>query len=93
MTCLAAVLACLLSPSNVYVSGMLYAPVTSAVGEGAWCRNHWCRGPQGEARIGLRADLTRSLELDAGLMHRSFIREDDRGVESVYLTLTWRPFR
>ncbi len=96
MTCLT--LTCLMalfSPSNLYVTGQLYSPLNDQQRhyEGAWCTRRFCRGPVGELRMGFRAELTDSLEIDLGLTHRSYVQEGDRGQEYAFASLTWRPFR
>lgn len=92
MNCLLAI-ACLLAPDNLYVTGQLFAPITHQYREGAWCRNHWCEGPMADLRIGMRAPLTSAMELDFGIRHVSFVSESDRGHESAYVSVTWRPWR
>lgn len=89
MNCL--LLRCILE--GLYLTGGITAPITHASYEGAWCGSHYCKGPLGIARIGSEIDLSRSLTLDAGVEHVSYIQEDDRGEERITITLTWRPFR
>lgn len=101
MSCLLHFVAtCLFDPSNVYVNTELDWAVTDSHqtvgqwGEGEWCRTRWCSGPIATVRLGMVANLSDSLSLDYGLMHRSRINTDtDRGYESVFVSLTWRPFR
>lgn len=61
--------------------------------EGPWCENHWCRGPVGDVRIGMRAYLPNGWQMDYGVMHRSYIMEHDRGYEGVFIKIEWRPFQ
>jgi hypothetical protein len=94
MNCL--LIVCLLfDPSNLYVTGQVFAPLDNSrdQNEGMWCNKGWCRGPIGEMRIGFRSAVTDSLELDLGVYHRSYIADGDRGYESAYASLTWRPFK
>lgn len=57
-------------------------------------RAHWCTGPLGMFRIGTKLEVTREISLDFGLSHTSFINTNkDRGEESMYLSLTWKPFK
>ncbi len=93
-----ATLICLMNlfqPQNLYVTGQIFTPLNNAQSdwEGAWCTKRFCRGPVGELRIGLKAPVTRTLELDLGITHRSYIQEGDRGQESLYAAVTWRPWR
>lgn len=67
--------------------------ITAKRSEGYWCDSHWCRGPLMEARVGFQGSVSRTLELDIGLRHQSFALEDDRGRESAYVSVTWRPWR
>ena len=96
--------ACLFSPSNVYLTAEVGAALdtphrfkvgTVSHGEGEWCgKEGWCSGPVGVIRLGVASQLSDTLTLDYGLMHRSRVNTDsDRGSESVYASLTWRPFR
>lgn len=79
--------------NNVYVTGELQSYVQKPAHEGAWCNNGWC-GKMGELRIGTKLDLTHAITLDLGILHRSSITTtQDRGIESLYLSATWRPFR
>lgn len=95
MDCLINLVAfCLLDPSKVYVRAEMYAPTHASQFEGRWCKNHWCRGPMGVLRLGIEIDITRELQLDVGYQHQSDIQDfHDRGEESPYLSLTWRPWR
>lgn len=93
MPCLTALtLACLFSPQNLYVTTGLDLLIVKPNDEGIWCNDHWCNGPRGELRIGMQVDLTRSWQADYGISHSSFVDSNDRGIERVYLTVTWRPF-
>jgi hypothetical protein len=85
----------LFSPSNLYVTGQVLAPLSDSRphNEGMWCNKGWCRGPVGEMRVGFRAELTTTIEIDLGVAHRSYIADGDRGYEAAFASLTWRPFR
>ena len=85
-------LLCLLSTDALYVTTALYSPTANQTYEGAWCDTHWCRGAVGELKLGLRAEVYLGLELDVGVRHVSYIEEGDRGSESAYVSVTWRPF-
>lgn len=93
MECLFSLLAsCLLS--NVYVTTEVQANVTTTPWQGYWCGNEWCRGPIGVVRLGTTLDLTPRMRMDFGAMHSSFIStSNDHGRESLYLSVTWHPFR
>ena len=82
-----------IDPSNIYVNGMIYQPLYTGRNEGRYCWDHWCRGSMTEARLGLLMPINRNLEFDIGIRHTSFIEETDRGEESGYLSITFRPFR
>lgn len=104
MNCLIHFLAaCLFDPSNVYVTAEMEAEILSprttmvndiGYGEGEWCRGRWCTGPTGVLKLGVMTPLSSAFTIDYGLVHRSRINTvSDRGNESVYLSVTWRPFR
>lgn len=93
MECLIHLLSlCVLDPNNVYVKGD-FDFTHHLKTEGAWCTNHWCQGPRATMRVGATLDLTRAFQIDYGLQHTSFVNEADRGAESLYVTVEWRPFR
>lgn len=93
MNCLLNLLSiCLLDPSNVYVRAEMSFQLQKPQMEGRWCQTRWCNGPMGTLRIGSTIQITRTLEADYGFLHTSFINTNrDRGEESAYLSLTWRP--
>src|SRR3954470_21775021 len=100
MTCLLAVsLACLFDPSQVYVTGELVMPPFSGyANEYAWCgsQGRRCAGPVGVLKLGMHAELQTEAgawTLDYGVRHQSYVMEDDRGKESVYVSVTWRPLQ
>lgn len=62
-------------------------------GEGRMCYDHWCRGDMGVLQVGAQHDVGPALTYDVGIAHTSFLREGDRGLESAYFGLTWRPFK
>lgn len=97
MECLIHLMAlCVFDPSNVYATAEVLTPVNDAHrdGEGRWCRNRWCPGPVGALTVGMRVALTEGWELHYGLRHESMLLiSNDRGQESVFMQLTWRPFR
>ena len=73
---------CLFDPSGAYLTGEVAGPrVGMSSGEYAWCGHvaRPCRGPMGILRAGMKVDLTRNITIDYGLMHSSFILENDRG--------------
>lgn len=93
MECLT--LLCLMSQMghNVYATASMQSYIQRPAHEGAWCMTSWCSGPQGELKIGTKLDLTRAITLDLGVLHRSSIDTNrDRGIESLYVSLTWKPF-
>jgi hypothetical protein len=86
---------CLFDPSHVYVRAETLTPISNAHKEyeGDWCRTRWCSGPLGVVRLGVHAPVTRTLTLDYGWQHSSRINTmRDRGYESLFLSITWRPF-
>lgn len=103
MDCLVHLLAvCLFDPSGVYLT----AGVASMIHDGddlryaqrcyevAWCTRSRPPGPTGTLKLGVSVELIRSLALDYGLEHRSFIDTNrDNGQEFAFVELTWRPFR
>lgn len=95
MNCLLQLLAvCMLDPGNVYITAGLETQIARPQNEGRWCATRWCSGPMGMMRLGVKVDVTSNLQLDYGLLHTSFVNTTrDRGVESAYFNLTWRPFR
>lgn len=101
MNCLLQLVAlCVFAPSNVYVRTELNFAITDSHqtigqwGEGEWCRTRWCSGPTGLIRLGVVAPVSNSLTFEYGVMHSSRINTDtDRGYESVFASVTWRPFR
>lgn len=94
MNCLINLLAlCLYDPSAVYVTGEVYQPHYRWNEGGLWCRYHRCEGPMGELRLGVNVPMTRMFDLNYGFKHQSFIMEDDTGMNTVFVSVTWRPFR
>ena len=94
MNCLINLLSlCVFDPSGVYLAANAYAIANQEPFAGHWCTDHRCKGPIGELKLGVRVDLTQNFELHYGLRHESFILEKDRGEESAFVGLTWRPFR
>lgn len=95
MTCLSAlILTCLFDPANLYVTGQLQVAITQANYGRRWCVTDWCNDKVAELRLGMRAPLSSHVELDYGVLHRSFYdTRIDRGEESAYVSVTWRPFR
>lgn len=98
MSCLTALsLACLFQPDQLYVTGSVLKPVTEGRVDSAVCNSHgarhWCRGVMGELKIGMRIELTPRFDLDYGVRHSSFLTENDRGDESAFLSVSWRPLR
>lgn len=91
MECLLAI-ACLFNSSNLYVSGDLYTQVSNRDYGRRWCFNRPCYGTLAELRIGMKVDITPSMQIDYGLRHTSFPDENDRGEESAFLGFTYRPF-
>lgn len=87
---------CLLDPSNVYVRGEILPNPGYRMenNEGYWCRNHECRGPLAELRVGVHVELPKGWRLDYGLLHRSFPFEKyDKGLNVPFVSLEWRPWR
>lgn len=92
MECLVNLLAvCLFDPSGVYVSAHAHQVQAGERGS-RWCKDHLCQGLMSEFKFGVRVDLTRRIELDYGIRHQSFPLEYDRGEESLFAGITWRPF-
>ena len=95
MNCLTAfVLSCLFEPSNLYLTGQVQFALDQANYGRRWCRTDWCNDKVAELRIGMVVELSSSFQVDYGLLHRSFYdTPNDKGEESAFLSLTWRPFR
>ncbi len=96
MDCLIHLVAlCLLDPANVYVTAELYAPQPFLRSEGRYCihQDRYCRGPVGEVRIGVTADLPKGWTLNYGVKHVSFVFENDGGDNGPFLGFTWRPLK
>jgi hypothetical protein len=106
MDCLIAfALSCVFRPENAFVSVGVHSQISSFDFQNRWCarafdpatantRQGWCTGPMGEVRIGMIAELPHNLELRYGIEHTSYINTNgDKGIETVFATLTWRPFR
>lgn len=103
MSCLLAFASvCLLDPSTAYVSTELdfgnshstHVVAGETFEEGSWCRTSYCVGPLATVRAGWTVEVSESLTLDVGYMHRSFLLDRrDRGYEAPYLRATWRPWR
>lgn len=81
--------------ANLYVTGEVLPNPGSGPqsNEGYWCGHRPCQGPIGRLRLGMVAQLTDNFVIDYGVEHQSFILEKDRGYETVFLSITWRPFR
>lgn len=101
MNCLINLLAlCVFDPSQVYVRADLDFALNrpqaktndGEFNEGYWCKDRWCSGPRAVIRLGAKIELN-DFTLDYGLAHSSFLAEDDRGQESAYVGVTWRPWR
>ncbi len=98
---LALTLSCLFDPANVYVAAGLDMQTTNRDNvrlvncyETAYCVRPAFSGPIGTLRLGMEVRLTNGVTIDLGLSHRSYVNTNlDRGQESVYASLTWRPFR
>lgn len=84
---------CLIDPSNLYATAGLSDQLRADPDEGRWCDDHFCRGPMAELKIGMTVEVSPKIQFDYGLRHTSFINDNDRGEESAYLSVTWRPFR
>lgn len=83
--------------ANLYVSGQIEkgqeVRQLSQGAEGTWCQDHICSGPVGVLTLGMRVNVTRSLTLEYGILHKSYITEGDRGYEVPFAKLEWRPFQ
>jgi len=49
--------------------------------------------PLGIFAVGYEWEPTRTITIDAGYRHQSFIPVDDIGQDQFQLTVTWRPFK
>lgn len=94
------ILTCLIQ--GTYLSAGIEAELDRPAHEGRWCGtaarrwpdNGYCTGSMGVISLGSQLELTRAFDLDLGFTHSSFINtRRDAGVETAYLTITWRPFR
>lgn len=77
----------------VYAKPVAGSAMNWRLSEGPWCYDHFCEGPVGEARLGLRLDLPERWQVEFGVLHRSYIQEPDRGYEVPFVTVEWRPFK
>lgn len=84
---------CIIDPSNLYVTAGISSQLEADPQEGRWCANHFCKGPLGELKIGMLVEVNPRLEIDYGFRHTSFVKDNDTGEESVFASVTWRPFR
>lgn len=92
MDCLSALLLTCLT-QNVYITTEIQSQMQKPTYEGRWCATRWCTGPLGVVRLGTQLNLTTGLTIDLGVVHTSYIATTkDRGEESAYLSLTYRPF-
>jgi hypothetical protein len=89
---------CLIEPSSFSISAELSQPLNHdiAYGEGMRCTNgdgtaHWCRGPKVDLSLGMTIEFSPRFTADYGIKHTSYLAEHDRGVESVFVRVVWRP--
>jgi hypothetical protein len=86
---------CLISSEGFSVSAELSQPIQQPKYEGAWCGHkkigHYCNGPRVEMSLGMTVTISERFTADYGLRHSSYLLEGDRGVESVFVRLSWRP--
>lgn len=103
MDCLIHLLAvCVFDPSNVYMKagienqfhdGDRIKLAQSCYGT-AYCVRDTPDGPHGTLKLGVSMELTRTLALDYGVAHRSYVEYNrDHGQEFAFAELTWHPFR
>lgn len=88
---------CIIDPSNIYLTAGLYDNDIHKA-EGSWCSNKergwFCRGPMAELKLGTVIDVTQTISLDVGVMHRSFpMEKEDYGSTGPYISMTYRPWR
>lgn len=95
MPCLTALtLACLFNADGLYLTGQLQVAIDQANYGRRRCDTDWCNDKIAELRLGMAVPITRTLELNYGVLHRSFYDTSyDKGEESAFLSVTWRPFR
>lgn len=93
MCALAFASVCLIDPNGLYLTAGFSNQLQADPQEGRWCANHFCRGTLGELKLGMVVEISPGISLDYGIRHTSFIKEGDRGEESVFASMTWRPFR
>lgn len=82
--------------ANLYVSGEVHVePIRPRANEYRWCgeSSRICEGPRGRFRIGILSQLSDELVLDYGWEHNSYLFEDDAGENTLFMSLTWRPFQ
>lgn len=93
MNCLLALFAaCLFDPSHLSIEAGSHWQVGGQfsyyLAEGTY------QGAIGELKISMDVPVTSTLEIRYGLVHRSYLETNsDRGDESAFLGLTWKPFR
>ncbi len=78
--------------SNLYITTEVVQPERHGY-EGAWCKTHFCKGPRGDVYVGMVVEVSDGVVLNYGVKHESFIEEGDRGFESGFVSLTWRPIK
>lgn len=81
---------------NLYITGEVhYEPITTRSNEYRWCgeSERVCQGAKGRFRIGMAVELNSEWSLDYGWEHNSYLLEDDAGENTLFTSLTWRPFR
>lgn len=93
---------CVFDPSNVYLTagienqfhdGDRLKVAQSCYGT-AYCVRDQPPGAHGTLKLGVSNELSRTLTLDYGIGHRSYIDYSrDHGQEFAFAQLTWKPFR
>ncbi len=98
MTCaLSFATLCLISSEGFIVTADISQPVNQPKYEGAWCGHEkigrYCRGPRVDLSLGMTVTISDSFTAEYGVRHSSYLMEGDRGQESVFVRVQWRPFR
>ncbi len=88
---------CLISSQGLVIEADISQPVQKPLHEGSWCGHEaigrWCRGPRMDLSVGMVVTISPRFTAEYGLRHSSYIVGGDRGVESVYVRVTWRPMK
>lgn len=84
---------CIADPAEFYIDSKLHvASVRAPWGQGLNKYDRHSPMPLGELAIGMRVRLSDTITVGYGLAHRSSIPVNDQGDDTLFWSLTWRPF-